>query len=63
MNPISICRASCVTKQERTSAYAKSHNDVATEMNDAIWETPAGRTLLDGFARGRVMEESSLGGL
>jgi NAD(P)-dependent dehydrogenase (short-subunit alcohol dehydrogenase family) len=33
---------------------------VATEMNDAIWKTPAGRTLLDGFARGRVMEESAL---
>jgi NAD(P)-dependent dehydrogenase (short-subunit alcohol dehydrogenase family) len=33
---------------------------VATEMNDAIWETPAGRTLLNGFARGRVMDESAL---
>jgi NAD(P)-dependent dehydrogenase (short-subunit alcohol dehydrogenase family) len=33
---------------------------VATEMNDAIWETPAGRILLDGFARGRVMDESAL---
>ena len=33
---------------------------VATEMNDAIWETSAGQTLLDGFARRRVMDESAL---
>jgi NAD(P)-dependent dehydrogenase (short-subunit alcohol dehydrogenase family) len=33
---------------------------VATEMNDAIWETPAGQTLLDGFPRRRVMDESAL---
>jgi len=33
---------------------------VATEMNDAIWESSAGRTLLDGFARGRVMDEAAL---
>ncbi len=33
---------------------------VATEMNEAIWETSAGRTLLDGFARRRVMDESAL---
>jgi NAD(P)-dependent dehydrogenase (short-subunit alcohol dehydrogenase family) len=33
---------------------------IATDINDAIWETPAGRTLLDGFARGRVMDESAL---
>ncbi len=33
---------------------------VATEMNDAIWQTPAGRTLLDGFTRGRVMDETAL---
>jgi NAD(P)-dependent dehydrogenase (short-subunit alcohol dehydrogenase family) len=33
---------------------------VATEMNDAIWETSAGQSLLDGFARRRVMDESAL---
>jgi len=33
---------------------------VATEINDAIWETPGGQTLLNGFARGRVMDESAL---
>jgi len=29
-------------------------------MNDAIWETSAGQSLLDGFARRRVMDESAL---
>lgn len=33
---------------------------IATEMNDAIWKTMAGQTLLDGFARRRVMDESAL---
>jgi NAD(P)-dependent dehydrogenase (short-subunit alcohol dehydrogenase family) len=33
---------------------------VATEMNDNVWQTPAGQRLLDGFSRGRVMDESAL---
>jgi NAD(P)-dependent dehydrogenase (short-subunit alcohol dehydrogenase family) len=33
---------------------------VATEMNDGVWQTPAGQRLLDGFPRGRVMDESAL---
>lgn len=33
---------------------------IATEMNDAIWDTPAGEALLAGFARSRVMDEAAL---
>ncbi len=33
---------------------------VATDMNDAIWATPAGQTLLDSFVRGRVMDGAAL---
>jgi len=33
---------------------------VATEMNDAIWDTDAGRALVAGFSRGRVMDDSTL---
>jgi NAD(P)-dependent dehydrogenase (short-subunit alcohol dehydrogenase family) len=33
---------------------------IATEMNDAIWDTPVGGALLAGFARARVMDEAAL---
>jgi len=36
---------------------------VATEMNEAIWDQPAGAALLAGFARPRVMDEDALDAL
>lgn len=33
---------------------------LATEMNEAIWDQPAGAALLAGFARPRVMDEDAL---
>jgi len=36
---------------------------VATEMNEAIWDQPAGAALLAGFARARVMDADALDAL
>ncbi|MCX8474652.1 MAG: SDR family NAD(P)-dependent oxidoreductase [Sphingomonas sp.] len=33
---------------------------VATEMNEAIWDAPAGQSLLAGFPRQRVMDDDAL---
>lgn len=36
---------------------------IATEMNEAIWDTPTREALLAGFARSRVMGETALGAM